>query len=304
MGTLTPAFDSILLTIGRTPLVRLEKLERPGGPRLFAKLEFLGPGGSIFDRAAYAVYDSAGYAGHLTPQRPLVVAGGTDASISLALVCSATGHPLSVVIPRSLNIERRRALTDYGAALHPVDDGLGLTGARQAALELARSTHALLVDLFEGDEIVHGYEPIGREIVSALGHRPALVVCGLDLGAIPTGVARGLLTTPVVAVEPAQARIGSGGTFGAHLLGGLAPGPSPAALDRAIVKQFEAVEDREAWDMAERFTRETGILAGIASGAVLVGALRRATAFTQNADIVLVLPDSGERRFMLAELFR
>ncbi len=303
MQIISPAVDSVLLTIGRTPLVRLMRLEREGGPRLYAKCEFLGPGNSIFDRAAEAVLEAADHAGHLEPGRALVTAGGTDASISLALATSAAGHALTVVIPDSLHPDRRRTLTDYGAELHPVDAAGGLESARSVAFDLARSTHALYVDLFEGAEIVHSYEPIGREIKEALGHVPTLVVCGLDVGAIPTGIARGIRSGRVVAVEPETARIGSGGDFGPHLLGGLALSPVPVALDRAVVSEFEAVSDREAWDMSERLSRETGILAGIASGAILVAALRRAATMPGEADIVAVLPDSGERRFMLADQF-
>jgi cysteine synthase A len=104
-------------------------------------------------------------------------------------------------------------------------------------------------------------------------------------------------------VEPEAARIASAGTFAPHLLGGLAPSRQPCALDQELVRDFEAVSDREAWEMADRLSRETGILAGIASGAVLVATLRRAASMT-GGDVVAVLPDSGERRFMLADLFQ
>jgi len=303
MRIVPQAIDSVIRAIGGTPLVRLEKLEWPGGPRLLAKCEFLGPGNAIFDRAAAAVFEAADHAGHLEPGRSLVAVGGTDASISLAMVASARGHPLTVVVPKSLNIERRRALTDYGATLSAIEDEGGAAAGQEAAMVIARTTRALYFDLFEGAEIVHSYEPIGREIIEALGHVPALVVCGLDLGAIPTGIARGLRTGRVVAVEPDAARVASAGTFGWHLLGGLAPAPVAAALDRSVVSEFEAVDDRAAWDMAERLSRETGILGGIASGAVLVAALRRARNFSSAAEVVAVLPDSGERRFMIADQF-
>lgn len=295
--------ESVIRAIGRSPLVRLEKLERPGGPRLFAKCEFLGPGNSIFDRSAAGVFEAADHGGHLTPGRALITSGGTDASISLAMVASASGHPLTVVIPKSLHPDRRRALVDYGAKLSPVDDDLGFRGARHAGMELSGKTHGLYVDLFDGPEIIRSYESIGREIVEAIGHVPALVCCGLDLGAIPTGVARGLRTGTVVAVEPEKARIGSGATFAHHFLGGLAPDARASSLDRSVIAEFEAVSDREAWDMAERLGRETGILAGIASGAVLVAALRRAAGLTGEQEVVAVLPDAGERRFILAPHF-
>ena len=297
------AIETILQAVGRTPPVRLERFERPNGPRLFAKCEFLGPANSIFDRAAVAAFLSAERGCHLSPERGLVAAGGTDAVISLAMVSSATGHSLTVVVPKSLNIERKKALVDYGAKLVSIEDEAGLTGAQTKALELAEQKGLLYLDLNAGHEVVVAYEMIGSELIEALGKPPDLTVCGLDLGAIPTGIARGLKGGRVVAVEPAEARIASAGTFAPHLLGGLAPSSAPCALDRSLVTEFEPVGDRDAWDMADRLSRETGILAGIASGAVLVAAIRRAESMT-DGDVVAVLPDSGERRFMLADLFQ
>lgn len=302
MKPVPPSIDSILETTGRSPLVRLERLEQPGGPRLFAKCEFLGPSNSIFDRAAIAVLQAAERSGRLVPGAPVVAAGGTDASISLALAASGSGHPLTVVVPKSLHPERRRALMDYGAKLVSVDDAAGLAGAREKAAELAAQQQATVLDVFLDRVSVEAYADIGREIVEALGRAPDLTFCGLDLGAIPSGIARGL-GRPLVAVEPEAARIGSDGAFGAHLLGGLAPAPEPVRLDRTAVESFEAVSDREAWEASERLSRETGILAGIASGAILAAALRRASSVPEGGVVVVVLPDSGERRFMLADFF-
>lgn len=297
------AIDTILRAAGRTPLVRLSQLERAGGPRLYAKCEFLGPGNAIFDRAAVATVVGALRSGHLASGRGIVIAGGTDASISMALCASATGHPITVVAPDTLHPERRRILTDYGATLELVDASLGLDAAGDVAFELAGRQRALYVDPFRGREVIEAYEEIGRELFEALGGAPALTVCGLDLGAIPTGVSRGLCGAPVVAVEPAAARIASAGTFGPHLCLGLAPGPDPVALDRACVQGFEHVDDREAWETAERLSRDCGVLAGLASGAVLTAALRRSASLGPEASVVAVLPDSGERRFMCAAFF-
>lgn len=283
--------------------MRLARLERVGGPRLFAKCEFLGPGNSIFDRSAVAALDAGWRGGHLEAGRALVTAGGTDASISIAMAASASGHPLTVVIPRSLGPERRRILMDYGATLEALDDDAGLEGAQEHAFAIAGRNHGLFLDLFRGPEIVAAYERIGEELIEALGSAPTLTVAGLDLGAIPTGIARGLADAEVLAVEPATARIGSGGPFGPHLLSGLAPAPGAVALDRTRITDFESVDDRTAWEMTEKLTLETGILAGIASGAVLAVALRRAASLDSSASVVAVLPDSGERRFALAAFF-
>jgi cysteine synthase len=295
------AVDDILGTVGRTPLVRLERLELPGGARLYAKCEYLGPGGSIFDRSAAALVRSAELGAHLEGAARLFTAGGGDPVLSLALVATTRGHPLTAVIPRGLHAERRRALLDFGVELVPVDDTLTFDEAQQRAMALASQRRSLFASLWRGREVVAAYEAIGAELREALDAAPTLTVCGLDLGAVPTGIARGLGGAPVLAVEPASARISSG-SFGPHLLGGLAPGPDPVALDRSLVTQFEAVDDAEAWALAGRLSRETGLLAGIASGAILVAA-RRAAARLGSGTVVAVLPDSGERRFMLAPFF-
>jgi cysteine synthase len=297
------AVTSILKTGERTPLVRLEAFERTGGPKLYAKLEYAGPGSSIFDRAAIADLAAAERAGHLLQGKALVAAGGTDAVISLALVASALGSPLTVLVPRTLMPERRRALLDYGATLENLDPALGFEAAQDLAFERACRDGAMYVNLFEGEGVVGGYAAIGAEIVEALGRQPTLTLCGLDLGAIPTGLARSLGGAPVVAVEPASARIGSNLEWTPHLQLGLAPAPVASALDRSLVQQFEAVTDEEAWQTCERLTRQTGLLAGIASGAVLAATLQRAELLGTDATLVAVLPDSGERRFMLAPFF-
>lgn len=298
-----PAASNVLETIGATPLVRLSQFESPGGPRLFAKCEFLGPGNAIFDRAALAQVEAAEKDGRLaSAPGGIFAAGGTDAVVSLALVASAKGVPLTVVVPRSMHLDRRRALRDYGAKSIAVDESLGHDGACAKARELAAEREGLLLDLF-GAESSSAYEAIGRELVEALGRAPALTVCGLDLGAIPTGISRGLGSARVLAVEPGSARIATEGKFGPHLLNGLAPAPLPIALDRDAVDALDAVDDRAAWAMAERLSREAGLLAGIVSGAVVEVALRQMDGLSSADSIVAVLPDSGERRFLLADFF-
>ena len=300
---LPSAVTSILHAGGRTPLVRLTAWERPGGPALYAKVEFLGPGGSIFDRAALAELDAAERAGHLDGGRPLVAAGGGDVVISLAMAASAAGNPLTVYAPRSLAQARRELLTAYGARVEWVDDATGHDVAQELAFAAAGAHHALYVDLFGGSTILRAYAAIGAELCEALAGPPTVTVCGLDLGTIPTGIARGLSGGRVVAVEPSAAPVASGGTFGAHLLGGLVPGPRLAALDRALVSEFDAVDEQDAWQMSGRLSRETGLLAGISSGAVLVAALRRAAHLGQGDSVVAVLPDHGSRRHLLSPFF-
>ena len=288
------AIDSILKAVGRTPLVRLTRLEREGGPKLYAKCEYLGPGGSIFDRAAVAQVNEAILGGHLPDGGTLVASGGTDAIVSLAMVASATGHPFVAVVPRTMLPERKRVLADYGARLVPVDEAVGPSGAHEKALEIAREKKGLCVCLHAGRVVTGAYEAIGRELVDALGAPPTLTVCGLDRGAIPNGLAKGLAGAGLVAVSPASIP---------HLMLGLVPAAEATVLERELVPDFESVEDREAWVVAERLARDTGLLAGLASGAVMATALRRAATLGPDDTVVAVLPDMGERRFMLSPFF-
>ena len=203
-------------------------------------------------------------------------------------------------MPRSLNVERKRALTDYGARLVALEDDLGFEEARQRAFIVAQERKILFVDLFEGAEIVAAYERIA-EILEALGHVPAATYCGLDSRRHSHGHCAGAR----------RSRGRDRASDGAYRIGRFLRVPlarrtcarrqSSGSSIAPCVQRFEAVEDAEAWAMAERLSKETGILAGIASGAVLVAALRDAH---KTGDVVAVLPDSGERRFMLADLFR
>lgn len=297
------AVTSVSKTVGRTPLVRLARLERDGGPRLYAKCEQLGASGSIFDRAAVAELASADRAGHLDPSRPVVAAGGTDASISLAMAAGAFGVPLTVLVPRSLPPARRRMLLELGARLEELDDATGHAGAQDLAFERAGQLGGLYCDLFDGETVLQAYAAIGVEVVEAIGAAPTFTVCGLDLGAIPSGVARGLGGGAVVAVEPQAARIASQGTFAAHLMNGLAPGPEPVALDRTRVTRFESVSDDEAWRTSDLLARRTGVLGGLVSGAVVAAAQRLAEALGSDDAVVAVLPDAADRRFMLDRFF-
>jgi len=294
------AVTSIRSTAGHTPLVRLPAFEPPGGARLFAKCEFLGPGGSIFDRAALHELESAHRTGHLDDAKPLFAAGGTDAIVSLAMAAASLGNPLTLLVPRALASERRRLLIDYGARLELLDDATGHDAAQAEARRRAAAAGALYIDLFFGAGPVAAYAELGRELRGALGAPPEVTVCGLDLGAIPTGIARGLGGGRVVAVQPASAAVATGGTFGPHLLGGLVPGPQLRALDRTIVTAFAEATEEEGWALSAELARRTGILAGIVSGAVLSVARREAARLGPDASVVAVLPDHGERRHLLA----
>lgn len=288
------AIDSVVKAVGRTPLVRLRAFESPAGPALYAKCEYLNPGGSIFDRAASAQIAEAVQGGHLSEGRGLVAAGGTDAVVSLAMVASALGHALTLVVPRSMLPERKRVLVDYGARLVAVDDAQGLSGAFERVMMMAKETGALAVCLADGRACIDAYGNIGREIEEALGKAPSVVVCGLDRGAIPRGIAQGLTNARLVLVQP--------GTED-HLMLGLGREESAKLPDRAFVEAVDDVSDAEAWSVAERTAKETGLLVGLASGAVLSSLIRRAQKFGPDDALVAVLPDGGERRFMLAPFF-
>lgn len=288
------AIDSILKAVGRTPLVRLAALERVDGPRLYAKCEYLSPGGSIFDRAAVAQLNEAVLGGHLAEGRALVAAGGSDAAVSLAMAASATGHPFTAVVPRSMMFERKRVLADHGATLVFVEDDVGPKGAFEKAMEIAREKKALCVCVSDGRTVTAAYEAIGRELVEALESTPTLTVCGLDSGAIPTGLSKGLAGGSVVAVQPASAD---------HLMLGLKTLADAGSLDRSVALDVDTVGDEDAWKRAESLARETGLLVGLASGAVVEATLRRSLAFGSGDTLVAVLPDMGERRFMLSSFF-
>jgi cysteine synthase len=298
--------SSILDSIGNTPLVRL-RIE-DGAGEVWAKFEAANPGGSIKDRIALSMIEDACARGVLAPGAPVVEATSGNTGIGLAVVCAVLGHPLTLVVPESMSIERLAAAEALGATLvtTPVDDGMA--GSVDAAATIARETGAFCPRQFDNpaNPAVHE-RTTGPEIVEQLDGRVDAFVATAGTGGTVTGVGRFLKRydprVRVVAVEPAGSPVLSGGEAGAHMIQGIGPGFVPCVLDRSVIDEVVTCGDLEAWDMSRRVAREDGLMVGISSGAAVAAARKIARRLGPDARVVTILPDTGERYLSLAPYF-
>jgi cysteine synthase A len=288
--------------VGRTPLVRLSKVGRGLDASLVAKLESFNPGGSVKDRIGVSMVEAAERDGCIIPGESVIVeptSGNTG--VALAMVAAARGYRLILTMPESFSVERRNLLRAYGAELVLTPGGAGMTGAVQRALEIAQEEGAFVPQQFENpnNPAVHRVTT-SEEIWQDTDGRVDIFVAGVGTGGTITGVGEGLKERNpgirVVAVEPADSAVLSGGDPGPHKIQGIGAGFVPAVLDTAAYDEVVAVTSEASFAAARRLAREEGILAGISSGAALAVALQVAERPESAGKLLVVLlPDTGER---------
>ncbi len=297
-------------TIGRTPLVRLNRITEGCGATVLAKIEGRNPAYSVKCRIGAAMIWQAEREGRLGPGKELIEPTSGNTGIALAFVAASRGIPLTLTMPETMSLERRKLLTAYGAKLVLTEGKLGMGGAIGAARELAETApdrYVLLQQFVNPANPQIHHDTTGPEIWKDTGGQIDALVAGVGTGGTITGVSRYIKRTlgqPLisVAVEPANSPVISQTLAGEalqpkpHKIQGIGAGFVPDNLDLSLVDRVETVADDEAVAMARRLMREEGILAGISCGAATVAALRlaREEAFRQRT-IVVVLPDSGER---------
>ena len=307
---MSPIHADNSLSIGRTPLVQLNRVTRGCGARVLAKIEGRNPAYSVKCRIGAAMIWQAEKDGLLGPGRELIEPTSGNTGIALAFVTASRGIPLTLTMPETMSMERRKLLTAYGARLVLTEGRLGMSGAIATARELAASDpdRYLMLQQFSNpaNPRIH-HDTTGPEIWDDCDGQVDALVAGVGTGGTITGVSRYFKQTrqrPIVsvAVEPAnspvisQSLAGESLRPGPHQIQGIGAGFVPDNLDLSLVDRVEGVGDEEAVAMARRLIKEEGILAGISCGAATVAALRlaREEAFAGKT-IVVVLPDSGER---------
>ncbi|MEV6306620.1 cysteine synthase A [Actinoplanes sp. NPDC051861] len=287
--------------IGRTPLVRLSRFE-PGLPaRLVAKLESANPGGSVKDRIALAMIEAAEATEELRPGGEIVEATSGNTGIGLALVAAARGYRLTLTMPESMSVERRSLLAAYGASVVLTPASEGMAGAVRRALEIADERRAFLPRQFDNpaNPDVHR-RTTALEIWEATGGEVDVLVGGVGTGGTLTGAGQILKEKQpalrVVAVEPSESPVLSGGPPGPHGIQGIGAGFVPEVLDPTVYDEIVHVDVDQARAASRLLARTEGILAGVSSGAALHAA-REVAHRPDNKDqtIVVVLPDTGER---------
>jgi cysteine synthase A len=297
-----PIYADNAAAIGRTPLVRINRLAKGLDVRLLAKIEGRNPAYSVKCRIGAAMIDGAERTGKLRPGQRVLEPTSGNTGIALAFVCAAKGYPLTLLMPESMSIERRQLLQGLGADLVLTPASEGMRGAVARAEEMAREVGAFMPQQFRNpaNPAIH-FTTTGPEIWNDTEGKVDVFVAGVGTGGTITGVSRFFKEAQgqklhTVAVEPAASPVLSGGAPGPHKIQGIGAGFVPDVLDRSLVDEVLSVTNDEAFAIARRLAREEGILCGISCGAAMHAALRvAARPESQGRTIVVVLPDSGER---------
>ena len=293
-------------TIGNTPLVGLQRLGEGLGGEVLAKLEYLNPGGSVKDRIGVAMIDAAESDGLIERRRSVIVeptSGNTG--IALAMVCAARGYQLVLTLPEGMTRERTALLRLYGAEVHETPSLGGMNEAVELARQIASDRGAFMPQQFQNpaNPEIHR-RTTAEEIWRDTGGEVDVLVCGVGTGGTITGVG-GVLKERrddfrVVAVEPANSAVLSGGRPGPHKIQGIGAGFVPDVLDRGVIDEVIPVGDEEALDRARDVAAREGLLVGISAGAAIEAALAvAARPETAGKRIVVIIPDGGERYISL-----
>jgi len=298
------------LTIGKTPLVRLNRVVNGSGALVLAKIEGRNPAYSVKCRIGAALIWDAEKRGVLKPGKEIVEPTSGNTGIALAFVAAAKGYPITLTMPETMSVERRKLLAAYGAKLVLTEGPKGMGGAIAKAEEIAKSNpdKYVLLQQFKNPANPEIHEKTtGPEIWDATAGQVDILVSGVGTGGTITGVSRYIKNTKgkkikSVAVEPVhspvltQTRNGEPIKPGPHKIQGIGAGFVPDVLDLSLVDSVEQITNEEAVEFAKRLAKEEGILSGISSGAAAAVAARLAAKpENKGKTIVVILPDSGER---------
>lgn len=292
--------DSILDTIGRTPIVRLHRLAPPG-IELYAKVESFNPGGSVKDRLALAIIRDAEDRGLLKPGDTVVEATSGNTGVALAMVCAARGYKFVAVMTETFSIERRKLMRAYGAKVILTPAAERGTGMVRKARELSEERGWFLANQFANpaNPAYHRQTTAAEILQDFAGRRLDCFVSGWGTGGTLTGVGEVLkVARPevrIVACEPAGASMMAGKPWQPHKIQGWTPDFLPEVLNQAIADDVLPVDDVLARDTARRLAQEEGVFVGISAGATVAAALDVAGKAERGSVILAMLPDSGER---------
>ena len=292
--------DSILGTIGKTPVVRVQRLA-PKHVTMYVKCEFFNPAASVKDRLAIGIIEDAERIGALKPGQTVIEATSGNTGIALAMVCASKGYPFVAVMSETFSIERRKIMRILGAKVILTPAAERGTGMVRKAAELARKHDWFLARQFENEaNPAYHRSTTGPEIMQDfVGRRLDYFVTGWGTGGTLTGAGQMIrLARPdvqIIACEPAGAALLSGHPWSPHKIQGWTPDFVPAVLDREVAHRIVTVTDAEAVEAARNLAGKEGIFCGVSSGATFAGALKVAAEASDAAVLLAVLPDTGER---------
>ncbi|GAB4441042.1 MAG: O-acetylserine sulfhydrylase [bacterium] len=295
-------FDDITKTVGKTPLVRLNKITKGVKADVVVKVESFNPLCSVKDRIGVAMIDAAEEKGLIDKDTVIIEPTSGNTGIALAFTCAARGYKLILTMPETMSLERRALLRIFGAELVLTEGAKGMRGAVEKAEELAKNyPKSFIPQQFKNlaNPAIHR-KTTAEEIWHDTDGKVDILVAGVGTGGTITGVSEVIKgrkpSFKAVAVEPKDSPVLSGGKPGPHKIQGIGAGFVPDVLKKELIDEIITVANEDAGEMAKRLAKEEGILAGISSGAALWAALEVAKrAENEGKLIVVVLPDTGER---------
>jgi cysteine synthase A len=292
--------QSITDLIGRTPIVKLNRLTGPEDAEVYAKLEYMNPGSSVKDRIANAMIEQAEKDGVIKPGDTIVEPTSGNTGIGIAMVAAAKGYKAILVMPDTMSLERRNLLRAYGAELVLTPGSKGMKGAIQKAEELKEAHGYFMPQQFENmaNPTVHKLTT-GPEIVEAMGDQLDAFVSGIGTGGTISGAGSVLKehypNIDIYAVEPEASAVLSGREPGPHKIQGIGAGFIPGTLNTEVYNKIFTVTDDQAYETAREAARLEGLLGGISSGAALYAAKEIAKKLGKGKKVLAIIPSNGER---------
>ncbi|EGP4989969.1 TPA: cysteine synthase A [Enterococcus faecium] len=298
---MTAIYNSVTELIGKTPIVKLNKIVPEDSADVFVKLEFFNPGGSVKDRIALSMIEKAEHDGLLKPGDTIIEPTSGNTGIGLSMVGVAKGYKVIIVMPETMSIERRLLMKGYGAELILTPGADGISGSIREAERLAKENGYFLPLQFENEAnpLVHE-KTTGPEIHQAFGVNGLdAFVAGIGTGGTITGAGRELKRVypkiELIGVEPAESAILEGKEAGPHKIQGIGTGFVPKTLNTSVYDKVLSISGDEAMETAREVGRKEGILVGISSGAAIAAALKVAKELGKGKKVLAVVPDNGER---------
>ncbi|MEN1939078.1 cysteine synthase A [Paenibacillus sp. 102] len=292
--------QSVSELIGKTPIVKLNRIVEQDSADIYLKLEFMNPGSSVKDRIALSMIEAAEQKGLLKEGDTIIEPTSGNTGIGLAMVAAAKGYKAILVMPETMSVERRNLLRAYGAELVLTPGPEGMGGAIRKATELAKENGYFIPQQFQNqaNPEIHRLTT-GPEIVEQMGDQLDAFIAGIGTGGTITGAGEVLKEKykdiKIYAVEPADSPVLSGGKPGPHKIQGIGAGFVPETLDVEVYDEVIQVKTEQAFEYARRAAREEGILVGISSGAVIYAATEVAKKLGKGKKVLVVIPSNGER---------
>ncbi|MBE3592448.1 MAG: cysteine synthase A [Thermoanaerobacter sp.] len=301
--------NSVFELIGKTPVVKLNKIVQKEWAEIYLKLEFFNPGGSVKDRVAFSMIEKAEKEGKLKKGSVIIEPTSGNTGIGLAMVGAAKGYKVIIVMPDTMSMERRMLLAAYGAEIVLTPGKLGMEGAIKKAEELVRQNkNYFMPQQFENfaNPLIHE-ETTAKEIIEDFNEGLDAFVAGIGTGGTITGVGKILKNKfsniKIIAAEPYSAAVLSGKEPGPHKIQGIGAGFIPKVLDRNVIDEVIAVKDEDAFEVTRLLAKKEGLLGGISTGASLWAAIEVAKKLGKGKRVLAIAPDSGER-YLSTQLFR